>query len=87
MSSEAATAEMPTPKGTGPNIADLVIKDVEARAEIGLKKYGEKLKAHNGRNALWDAYQEAIDLCVYLRQKIQEEEININRPLRERLNK
>jgi hypothetical protein len=30
------------------------------------------LRAHNGRDALVDAYQEALDLCVYLRQVIQE---------------
>jgi hypothetical protein len=31
------------------------------------------LQAHNGRNALIDAYQEALDLVVYLRQAIEEQ--------------
>lgn len=28
--------------------------------------------AHNGRDALVDAYQEALDLTMYLRQAIEE---------------
>ena len=61
------------PKGKGKDIAKLVQKDIETRAKIGKQKYGERLKPFNGRNALWDAYQEALDLCMYLRQKIEEE--------------
>ncbi len=61
------------PKGEGSDIASLVKEDIEARAKIGLKKYGERLKPNNGRNSLWDAYNEALDLCMYLRQKIEEE--------------
>ncbi len=45
-----------------------VIADIEARKEIGLKRYGTLLQAFNGRDALLDAYQEALDLCQYLRQ-------------------
>lgn len=30
------------------------------------------LQAHNGRDPLVDAYQEALDLVVYLRQAIEE---------------
>jgi len=56
-----------------PAIWDLVIKDMNDRNEQGTAKYGTPLQAFNGRNALWDAYQEALDLCVYLRQKIEEE--------------
>lgn len=32
----------------------------------------EPLQPHNGRNALIDAYQEALDLVVYLRQALEE---------------
>lgn len=63
----------PTPKGIDVDIANLVSTDIQVRAEGGEKKYGERLKPFNGRNALWDAYQEALDLCMYLRQMIYEE--------------
>lgn len=46
---------------------DLVMKDIEDRKALGLKRYGTLLQPHNGRDFLLDAYQEALDLCVYLR--------------------
>jgi len=55
-----------------PKIPDLVIEDMRARAEFGYNKYGAYLQAFNGRDALKDAYQEAIDLVQYLRQVIYE---------------
>jgi hypothetical protein len=39
---------------------------------MGVKKYGMHLQPFNGRDALWDAYQEHMDLIVYLRQAIYE---------------
>ena len=54
-------------------IVDLVIADFEARASFGEEKYGTRLQAHNGRDALMDAYQEAIGLVMYLRQLIEED--------------
>jgi len=62
----------PTPHGTGPAIAELVQKDIDARMEKGLETYGEKLRAHNGRDPLVDAYEEVLDLAVYLRQELYE---------------
>jgi|GEM_PF-6547068 len=56
----------------GRDITNLVKRDLEARARTGRKKYGTRLKPHNGRNALVDAYQEALDLACYLRQAIEE---------------
>jgi hypothetical protein len=50
----------------------LVIKDMNKRNEFGRKKYGTPLKAFNGRDVLKDAYEEALDLVVYLRQAIYE---------------
>jgi hypothetical protein len=35
-------------------------------------KYGKTLQTFNGRDALTDAYQESLDLCMYLRQMIEE---------------
>lgn len=73
MSTEAAVAQQEAPKGIGAPIVDLVMMDLEARAVMGEERYGERLKAHNGRNALIDAYQEALDLAMYLRQAIEEQ--------------
>lgn len=39
---------------------------------FGRQKYGTPLTADNGRDPLVDAYQEALDLVVYLRQAIEE---------------
>lgn len=63
----------PDPKcnGTIP-IWSLVIEDMIERDNIGRQRYGTPLQANNGRDALIDAYQEALDLCVYLRQAIEE---------------
>jgi hypothetical protein len=55
------------------HIWDLVIEDMKKRDNMGTKKYGFHLQPFNGRNALVDAYQEVLDLAVYLRQKIYEE--------------
>lgn len=71
---DAANREPMPEKNDGEYIVDLVKKDLERRAEVGEKKYGTKLQAFNGRDALIDAYQEALDLCVYLRQCIEESE-------------
>ncbi len=64
----------PYPVGNGTVVLPLVLQDIKDKAEFGKIKYGTYLRAHNGRDALRDAYQEAIDLCMYLRQKIQEED-------------
>lgn len=62
----------PMPEGIGPDICTLVKADLEGRAVMGKRKYGERLKPNNGRDALVDAYQESLDLCMYLRQVIVE---------------
>ena len=54
------------------DLFELVKDDIEKRAEIGLKKYGERLKPNNDRDALQDAYEEALDLAMYLKQAIVE---------------
>lgn len=52
---------------------DLVIADIEARKALGLKKYGTLLQPFNGRSFLQDAYEEVLDLAVYLRGRLEEE--------------
>lgn len=51
-----------------------VIADLKTRARMGKERYGTYLRTRNGRNALLDAYQEALDLVLYLRQVLLEEE-------------
>lgn len=67
-----ATSSEPTPQGTGDDVAALVQKDIEARAQEGEETYGERLTTDNGRDALVDAYQEVLDTAMYLRQELAE---------------
>jgi hypothetical protein len=55
-----------------PAVWNLVVADMAARDFEGRRKYGTPLQPYNGRDALVDAYQEALDLAVYLRQAIFE---------------
>jgi hypothetical protein len=50
---------------------ELVIADMRERDQIGRQKYGTPLQPRNGRDSLIDAYQECLDLCVYLRNEIE----------------
>jgi uncharacterized Zn ribbon protein len=68
-----AVQKEPKPIGNGDTVWIEVVKDLKVRAAFGFKKYGTELKTNNGRNALVDAYQEALDLCCYLKQRIMEE--------------
>ena len=73
MKNKAAIPEPPPDKGQE-IVLYHIIDDLHARAEMGEGKYGTVLKTHNGRNALMDAYQEALDLCMYLKQVLLEQE-------------
>jgi hypothetical protein len=55
-----------------PHINDLVCVDLRYRKQEGIKKYGVPLQAGNGRDALQDAYEEALDMCQYLKQALME---------------
>lgn len=56
----------------GPCVQDAVIDDLKNRKFLGVQRYGTPLQPHNGRDALRDAYEEALDLACYLRQAIME---------------
>ena len=61
-----------------PVVAQVMI-DLTERMEIGIKTYGEALRANNGRDALQDAYEEALDLACYLKQAmIERDNANTN---------
>jgi len=65
--------EQPAPTANEkPAVWDLVKQDMTARDQEGRRKYGVPLQPHNGRDNLVDAYQEALDLVVYLRAAIYE---------------
>jgi hypothetical protein len=63
---------LPTVNGHG-DIQSLVITDIEARRAVGIERYGSALQPHNGRKALLDAYEEALDLAMYLKQRLVED--------------
>ena len=54
------------------NVLPAVIDDLKQRDIVGTKKYGTTLQTHNGRDSLMDAYQEALDLVMYLKQALME---------------
>jgi hypothetical protein len=62
----------PAPTGAGKEVAPLVVADIAARVAQGQKTYGRPLLTHDGRDSLWDAYEEALDLAIYLRKTILE---------------
>jgi hypothetical protein len=49
---------------------------MKARDQFGRAKYGTPLQAGNGRNSLKDAYEECLDMAVYLKQSIIEREMS-----------
>lgn len=69
-----ASLPQPPPAPGKTVVLDQVLKDIQERSDTGLRKYGVRLQTNNGRDALWDSYQEAIDLVMYLRQLILERE-------------
>lgn len=64
--------DQPEPNVSTVDIWPLVVRDMVLRDQVGKKRYGTPLQANNGRDPLMDAYQEALDLCAYLRQAIYE---------------
>lgn len=61
----------PTPNTQRP-VWNAVIEDMKNRDELGRSRYGTPLQPFNGRDPLVDAYEEALDLVVYLKQAIIE---------------
>ena len=65
-------------KNSNPEVMELFLKDLKARYEEGVRRYGVPLQPFNERDALQDAYEEAMDLSLYLRQAIYERDNNEN---------
>jgi len=53
---------------TEPTIFDLVRADLEERDRVGWEQHHRPLLANDGRDSLREAYEEALDLVVYLRK-------------------
>ena len=67
----------PSPKrNSHPEVMKLFLKDLEERYQEGVRRYGVPLQPFNGRDPLKDAYEEAMDLALYLRQAIYERDNN-----------
>ena len=64
--------ETPTPVPTGTELR--VCADIARRQAFGLRKYGTSVEANPLalRQWLWHAYEETMDLAIYLRRSIEE---------------
>ena len=51
----------------------MVVKDMLERNEEGAKKYNRYLQTDCPDNMLQHAYEEALDLCVYLKTQIEKQ--------------
>lgn len=67
--------DQPLPAEGRENVQDVVIESLEGlieqhreRRDLGAKRYGRPLQTFNGRDAVRDAFEEAVDLSVYLMQ-------------------
>lgn len=70
----------PLPTASSHPVAHRMVQDdLEARLQLGISRYGQPLQPFNGRNSLRDAYEEMLDLCVYLRNALYEQEHDANR--------
>lgn len=70
MSKKNDSQPAPIPTDETP-IWDLVIADMHARDAEGRRRYGTPLQSSNGRDMLKDAYEEVLDLAVYLRGELE----------------
>ncbi|MFE6000363.1 hypothetical protein ACFQ6C_26440 [Streptomyces sp. NPDC056454] len=60
--------DQPLPTAGQESVQDALIKRIEERRELGIQRYGTPLQTFNGRNAVRDALEEALDLATYLMQ-------------------
>lgn len=60
--------DQPLPVGGSECVQDALVAEILARKAIGEQSYGSPLMTFNGRSAVRDAREEALDLAVYLMQ-------------------
>ena len=56
-------------------IEDAVCLDIQTRADIGLQKYGVTMERTDLNRKQWlqHAYEEALDMAIYLKRLIEDE--------------
>jgi hypothetical protein len=74
--------DLPVSQPGQPSAHDGVCRDVQARKELGQRRYGSLLQPFNGRDGLRDAYEESLDLAAYLRRE-QDEQLQVREVVRE----
>lgn len=57
-----------------PELVEALDADLDDRVQVGFHRYGTRLQTFNGRDFLVDAYQEALDLAMYTRGAILEQD-------------
>lgn len=60
--------DQPAPKPGRLPVQEIMILAIQERRAYGKRKYGRILETDNGRDALKDAWEEALDLFTYLTQ-------------------
>lgn len=53
------------------DVFDLVKQDLDSRNQLGTETYGGPMHVNDRRDWLLAAYEEALDLAVYLRAEIE----------------
>lgn len=71
-----STQPKPERSAVSQSVTDAVMTDMVLRRETGIRKYGVELLSFNGRDALLEAYQESLDLTMYLKQALMERDAN-----------
>lgn len=54
-------------------------RDIDARDKLGQQRYGKPLTTFDTRDTLQDAYEEALDLAVYLLKALMERDARIGK--------
>ncbi|PPS89536.1 hypothetical protein [Streptomyces sp. MH60] len=62
------SGDQPLPAEGQENVQDKLIDLIKERRDLGVQRYGRPLQTFNGRNAVRDALEEALDLSTYLMQ-------------------
>jgi hypothetical protein len=60
--------DQPLPTDGRECVQDALIAHIKDRKQLGIQRYGSPLMTHNGRDAIRDAREEAVDLAMYLMQ-------------------
>ena len=74
MSEHVATSVQgpPDQSGGGSEIYQLVLHDIIERSEFGARKYGMPLRTEADIDWMVNAYQELLDMLVYMRGRIEQ---------------